>query len=226
MIGGLSVVIPCFNEEGSLERTVRDAARAAARGARRHEIVIVDDGSLDRSPEIAARLACEIPDVRIVRHETNRGFGSAFRTGVDHSRFEHLVLIPADGQFPADDLDRLLRHADADVVVGYRIDRGDPLRRRITTTVFFFVMFFVFRVGVRDVNWVKLYRRRVFDASRPSFSGIGIDAEILVRARRRGMRFAQQAIGYLPRTAGRSTGDDPRRVWQTLGELGRLWWTG
>jgi dolichol-phosphate mannosyltransferase len=220
--GGLSIVIPCFNEEGALERVVRDIARAAEERDGNFEILIVDDGSRDRSPAIADALEREVPRVRVLRHSKNRGFGAAFTTGVGAAHGDLITLIPADGQFPANDLGRLLARAEADVVVGYRIDRKDPVRRRITTTLFYFVMFFVFGIGLRDINWIKLYRRRVLETVRPSFSGIGIDAELMVGARRRGFRFAQTRVGYLARTTGRSTGDDPRRIAQTLLELLRL----
>ena len=220
----LSIVVPCYNEEGSLERVVRDAHRVAKDAVGRFEIIIVNDQSADRSPEIADRLARELSAVRVVHHPVNRGFGAAFSTGLEAAAYEFLILIPGDAQFPAEDIRRLLVHAEADIVVGYRLDRGDPVRRRITSTILFFVMFFVFRVPLRDINWVKLYRRKALLEIKPSFTGIGIDAQIVVGAARRGFRFAQTQVGYLPRTTGQSTGDDPKRVRQTLREIFRLWW--
>ncbi|MBV8880812.1 MAG: glycosyltransferase family 2 protein [Planctomycetaceae bacterium] len=224
MLEGLSVVIPCYNEEGALESVVREVVPAAAKCARNYELVIVDDGSRDRSAEIAGRLEREFPSVRLVRHEKNRGFGAAFRTGVSAVRYEHLTLVPADGQFPAEDLLRFLPQADADIVAGFRVNRPDPVRRRITTTIFYMVMFFAFGIVLRDINWVKLYRRRVFEIAKPGFAGIGIDAEIVVRAAKAGLKLSQVRVGYRERTTGRSTGDDPRRVKQTLLELMKLGW--
>lgn len=221
----LSIVVPCYNEEAALETTVLGVHEVARTLVPAFEIVIVDDGSRDRSGEIARSLAARLPGVTVVGHERNRGFGAAFSTGVASARGDLVTLIPADGQFPPEDLRRLHgRIGGVDLVVGFRVGRGDPLRRRITTTIFFFVMFFGLGVLLRDVNWVKLYRRRVLESVKPSFAGIGIDAQLMVGATRRGFRFAQTRVGYLPRTSGRSTGDDPRRIWTTLRELLRLGW--
>src|SRR5438552_3211160 len=126
MLDGLSIIVPCYNEEGSLESVVRDVVENAARCARTWEVIIVNDGSKDRSGGIADRLVGERPELRVIHHSRNAGFGAAFQTGIAQARYGHLMLIPADGQFPAEDMARFLPRADADIVVGYRVDRPDP----------------------------------------------------------------------------------------------------
>jgi dolichol-phosphate mannosyltransferase len=216
---GLSIVIPAYNEEASLEAVARDCRRVLPNVADRGEIIVIDDGSTDRTATIAAAL----PDVRLVRHPVNRGFGAAFRSGIEASRMEYVTLVPADGQFRADDLRRLAEIAPAcDVAVGYRTRRPDPPLRKLNTLVLRLAMNLVFGVRLRDVNWVKIYRRAVLASVRPAFDGIGIDAEILTRARAQGFRFRQTRVGYYPRTAGIATGGQWKNVLRTLRELRRL----
>lgn len=224
-LSGLSVIVPAFNEEGSLDRVVRDVQRVAAQMAKQHEVIIIDDGSRDDTPRIAARLAAEIESVRLIRHARNQGFGGSQVSGFDSARHEFVTLVPADGQFDPDDLHRFAPLlADADVVVGYRVQRADPWRRRVNTRVFAWVMRLLFGVRLRDINWVKLFRRSVIEGLHFESRGIGVDAEVVVKAMRRGCRFAELQVSYLPRKTGVSTGDKPVNVAITVWELLVLFW--
>jgi len=223
-LSSLSVIIPAFNEEESLEEVVRASLKVAAAISKRSEIVIVNDGSLDRTGEIATRLAEEHANVRAIHHPRNRGFGSTQKTGFANARYEYLTLVPADKQFDV----RCLRKftyliPECDVVAGYRVKRKDKAHRRLNTKVFRMVMRLMFGVNLKDINWVKLFRRKVFDHMQITFDGIGVDAEIMVKAQHHGCRFREVWVSYLPRTTGESTGDKPTRVVMTLMELLILW---
>jgi glycosyltransferase involved in cell wall biosynthesis len=219
-LSGLSVVVPAFNEEGSLERVVRAVDAVAADIADEHEIVIIDDGSRDATPAIADRLADEIPNVRVIRHPLNLGFGAAQKSGFGHARHEFVTLVPSDGQFDVQDLRLYVPlMKDADIVVGCRVRRKDRWRRRLNTRIFRSVMRILFGVDIRDINWVKLFRRSVLEGIDIEFKGIGVDAEVVVKARQKGCRFAQVKVSYLPRTTGKSTGDKLLNVIITVLEL-------
>ena len=130
----LSYFFPAHNEEANLEGLVAEALEALPAIADQFEIIAVDDGSKDRTAEIADRLAAEHPDVvRVVHHPVNRGYGGALRSGFEASRYELLAFTDGDRQFRVADLGRLtarLAEADRpDVVVGYRIKRADPVIR-------------------------------------------------------------------------------------------------
>jgi len=219
-LAGLSVVVPAFNEEGSLERVVRAVKRVAADIAAEHEVLIVDDGSRDATPRIAARLASELEGVRVIRHPFNLGFGAGQKSGFGHARHEYVTLVPADGQFDVEELRRYLGPmAEADVVVGFRGRRKDPLRRRVNTRIFRLIMRLLFGVRLHDINWVKLFRKSILDGIEIEFKGIGVDAEVIVKAKQKGCRFAEVEVSYLPRTTGRSTGDRLLNVIITVLEL-------
>lgn len=223
MLASLSIVVPVYNEETTLAEVVAGCVAVAPRVAARHEIWIVDDGSQDASPRVAEECAARWPEVRVLAHDRNRGFGASQQTGIAASTGEFLVVVPSDGQFDPADLVPLAAAApQADIVVGYRQERDDSLYRRTKTWVFGQVMQRYFGVGLRDVNWVKLYRRSVFEKLPLRAEGIGVEAEVIVKARALGLRLVEVPVGYHPRRAGVAKGDQPLRVLGTLAELWKL----
>ncbi len=222
---GLTVVVPAYNEEGALATVVRNVLRVGAGIADRLEVLVINDGSRDRTREIAESLVAEDLRVRLINHPFNLGFGASQKSGFGHATQEFITLVPADNQFDVECLGRYVPLiADADVVVGYRVNRGDRFIRRVNTKVFRWVMRALFGVRLRDINWVKLFRKRILDGIDIEFKGIGVDAEVIVKAARRGGRFAELPVSYLPRTTGRSTGDKPLNVIITVLELIILWY--
>jgi len=226
-LSGLSVIVTAYNEEGALEEVVEALRRVAPQIAEKHEILIINDGSRDRTPEIANRLSEKYPaEVRAIHHPFNLGFGGAQKSGFLHARHEWISLVPGDHQFFPEDLARFLPFTkDADIVVGYRVGRKDSRIRRLNTRVFRSVMRLLFGVTLRDINWVKLFRKKIIEGLDLEFRGIGVDAEIVVKAARRGCRFAETQVGYHPRTTGVSTGDKFLNVVVTVLELFYLGWT-
>src|SRR5450759_3910656 len=133
-VAALSYFFPAHNEEANLEGLVQEALAALPALADRFEIIAVDDGSRDRTPQIADRLAADNPDlVRVVHHPINLGYGAALRSGFRAARYELVAFTDGDRQFRVADLGRLtarLASADApDAVVGFRIRRADPVLR-------------------------------------------------------------------------------------------------
>ncbi|NOZ22556.1 MAG: glycosyltransferase family 2 protein [Planctomycetes bacterium] len=224
VLDGLSIIIPAFNEEESLQAVVKASQDVASEISRQFEIIIVNDGSRDRTGEIADRLASQSKNVRAIHHPRNRGFGAAQKTGFDSARQEFVTLVPADQQFDVRCLKKFTTLIpECDVVVGYRINRKDKAHRKLNTKIFRMVMRLMFGINLRDINWVKLFRTKILDRMEITFDGIGVDAEIIVKAKRMGCRFREVHVSYLPRTTGQSTGDRPLRVLMTLMELFILW---
>ncbi|MBI3267834.1 MAG: glycosyltransferase family 2 protein [Planctomycetes bacterium] len=222
---GLTIIVTAYNEEGALERVVRECRDVARSIALDYEILIINDGSKDGTRRIADRLAAELTCVRTIHHPFNIGFGGAQKSGFLHARHEFVTLVPGDGQFDPRDLVRyvpLLEGADA--VIGVRVRRQDRSLRRVNTQLLRWVMRLLFGVTLRDVNWVKLFRRRILDGIDITMRGIGVDAEVIVKASRQGCVFRELEVSYLPRRTGISTGDRPLNVLITGLELLRLWW--
>jgi glycosyltransferase involved in cell wall biosynthesis len=219
-------VLPALNEEGNIERAVRHVAAAVAPLVPDFEIVVVDDGSRDRTPERLAGLAAELPGrLRVVRHDQNRGYGAALRSGFAASRGELVFYTDSDNQFDVGELAQFLPMMDGhDAVLGYRLDRKDPWLRRATSAVFNGLSSAVFGLRLRDVNCsFKLFRGEALRALPIQSDDFFVDTELVARFRKAGWRLAQRGVRHYPRAAGRST-VRPSDVPRTLLDIGRMWW--
>src|SRR5438270_402928 len=157
----VSAVMPAYNEQANLEQSVDRTAGALAVHARSFEIIVVDDGSRDGTASVLERLKTLHPNLRVVRHPVNRGYGAAVRSGFDAARLPWVFLMDADNQFDPAEIGLLLaRAAEADIVAGYRRHRRDPLPRRLNAWAFFTLVRLLFGRLARDVNCAfKLIRR-------------------------------------------------------------------
>jgi glycosyltransferase involved in cell wall biosynthesis len=223
---GISAVLPAYNEEAALAATVAELRAVLASLGRPYEIIIVNDGSTDRTGALADGLADADPAVRVVHHPRNRGYGEALKSGFNAARLPWVFLMDADGQFDPRDLARFVAAAErADFVVGYRAARADPVHRACFARIWAGMMSLLLGVGVRDVDCAfKLMRRSVLDRLALEAGGAFLSAEMLAKARRLHARFAELPVRHLPRRAGASTGGSARVLLRAFAELARLWW--
>jgi glycosyltransferase involved in cell wall biosynthesis len=159
----LSIIVLAYNEEQSLELTVRRCVEVADELGIDYEVVIVEDGSTDRTKQIARELSKQFKRVRGVFHPKNQGSGMAIRSGVAASEGERMIYVPADGQFDVSELGRFLKAAElADIVIGARLSRSDyTWFRMLSSRTFLQLIRILFGTTFRDVNWVHLWHRRV-----------------------------------------------------------------
>lgn len=228
----LTFFFPAYNEEENLEAVVAEALETLPRFADRFEVVIVDDGSRDRTPDLADALAARDDRVRVVHHRPNRGYGGAVRSGLDAARMPYVFFTDGDRQFRIADLHLLISQLDqADAVVGYRIRRSDPPQRLVIAWVYRQVLRVVFGAPFRDVDCAyKLFRTELFEhvpLSRVRSDGAFFSAELLLVLRAAGVRIVQVGVPHHPRVAGVAAGAAPRVVARTLRDLVllrlRLW---
>ena len=221
----LSLFYPMHNEEENIEEAVQRARSALPRFADQFEIIVVDDGSRDRTGEIADRLAAAHPEVRVVHHPKNRGYGGALRSGIAASRFPWIFYTDGDNQFDLSEIALLLpmRH-EHEIVTGYRMERRDPLYRKVNAWLFNCLVHALFRVHLRDVDCAfKLYRASIFEGMELRSTGAPIDLEILARARRRGARIGEVGVHHYPRQFGEQSGANLAVIVRAFRELFRLW---
>jgi glycosyltransferase involved in cell wall biosynthesis len=216
--------MPAFDEEASLERVIRDLVRALDGSGLRYEVLVVDDGSRDRTAAVCERLAREIGSLRLERHDRHRGLGAAWRTCIGASRGEWVFVQPADGQVPP----TTARHhfetkGDADVVIGVRQPWQRPLARTVLTRVFHLVTRLALGLDLPDFGACFLFRGALV-RSLPTVSGdagVAIVCEWLFLARRAGAVFAERPVDLLPRVSGRSKSGHVRDSVGTLLDLAR-----
>jgi len=210
----LSLFFPCHNEADNLEGLVADALAALPALATTYEVILVDDGSRDDSATVAERLVRQHGGVvRLVRHDVNRGYGGALRSGFAAARYSSLAYTDGDRQFRVADLARLVACAEetrAPVVIGYRLQRADPPLRRIYATLYRIANRIWFGLRVRDVDCAaKLFRRDALRGINVHSDGAFFSAELLIRLRVAGVQIAEVGVPHYPRTAGSPTGARP-----------------
>jgi glycosyltransferase involved in cell wall biosynthesis len=225
----LTFFFPAFNEEENLAETVRraiDEIGPLVDGS--IEVLIVDDGSTDRTPEMADALAAADPRVR-VHHQENRGYGGALRAGFANASGELICFSDGDLQFDLREMSRLLSRLDdparrsVSAVIGYRIKRRDPAHRIFIAKSYNAIVSALFGLRVRDIDCaMKLFRREVFDGLPLDTNSPFLSAELLIKLRARGERLAQVGVNHFPRTAGINTGASFGKILRTFRDIGKL----
>ena len=163
-VTSLSVFFPCYNEQDNIERVVKSALDVLTALKIDFEIIIVDDGSKDKTGEIADPLAAEDKHIKVVHHSINRGYGAALQSGFKAASKEYVFYTDGDGQFDIKELPLLFKYmADYDIVTGYRIKRQDNLIRKINAFCWTTLVNLLFGMKIKDMDCAfKLYKRRIF----------------------------------------------------------------
>jgi glycosyltransferase involved in cell wall biosynthesis len=222
----ISAILPAYNEEENIENATRRMADVLrALGLRDWEVIIVDDGSVDQTGQLADGLAAQDPGhIRVLHHKPNRGYASALGTGFTNAKHQLIFFTDSDLQFDVGELKNLLPLIEnADIVCGFRIYRFDHLTRLVLSWGFNLLVRIIFRIGVRDIDCAfKLFKREVFDKVTIESKKFFVNAEVLAKAKYYGFTLAEIGVRHYPRAAGHST-VRPSHILSTLGELAHMW---
>jgi len=217
----LSIIVPCFNEEENVGLLIEAVFKTMSADPRFIELILINDGSLDRTAEIVQGMAAYEPRLRLIAHARNRGLGAAIRTGLETATGDYVLYTDADLPFDFGQISRLLMQASADrIVIGYRANRGEGMRRWILSKGYNLLCRAVFGLRVRDVNFAcKLIPRRAVEALHLGSEGSFIDAEMLIECRRLGLKITEFPLIYHPRMRGLSTLSRPSVIARILSEM-------
>lgn len=221
----ISVFFPCYNEEANVRTTVTKAIAVLAKLVDTFEVIIVNDGSTDKTGEVASALAREDQRVRVVTHESNKGYGAALRSGFVAARYGVICFTDADGQFDLKEIERLLPLIGTyDAVLGYRLERQDKFYRKINTFIYKTAVNLLFGLGVRDIDCAfKMFHKEVISNITITSAGAVASAEILIKAKRQGYRFVEVGVHHYPRQLGQPTGARLSVIFKAFIELFKLW---
>jgi glycosyltransferase involved in cell wall biosynthesis len=229
MFKTFSLVLPCYNEEENIERTIQDVYAWFRAESIEGEIIVVNDGSTDDTAKKLDLLCAKYSNVRTVEHETNRGYGSALQSGFDNAKNEYMGFMDSDGQFHAEDFSKLLPHLkDYDFVTGRRLKRADPFVRKLNAKLFGGLSFIVLGIWVRDINCaMKVFRSSLWPEIRPKYStGALFNAEMFFRLRRKRINWKVVPVSHYPRMYGQQTGANILVILRMFRDLFALRWRG
>ncbi|HEY7036742.1 MAG TPA: glycosyltransferase family 2 protein [Thermomicrobiales bacterium] len=224
--GSLSLVLPVHNEEENIGIVIERALEVLPVYAPDFEIVPVNDGSRDNSPAILAEFAAVHPQVKPVTHRVNRGYGAALTSGFHAASGDFVMFMDADRQFDIGDLALLAPFVGRfDVVAGFRMERNDPLHRRVFAEIFNVTVRVLFGVHLRDIDCAfKVFRGELLRSIELTAPGALINTEIQAKLRRQGATVEQVGVHHYPRVAGTATGGNPRVIARAMKETLLLWW--
>jgi glycosyltransferase involved in cell wall biosynthesis len=221
----ISAFFPAYNEEANVGAMVERLRAVLPTVSDDYEIIIVNDGSQDRTAEVADGLAAADPHVRVVHHAQNRGYGGALKSGFTASTKAYVFFTDGDGQFDVNEITTLIPQVPQyDVVIGYRIDRAEGGLRRVNAGAWNWLVRRLFGIPSRDVDCAfKLFDRRVFEVVKPEAEGAMISTEILARSVRSGFRVTEVGVHHFARRHGTPTGANPLVIARAFYELFRLY---
>ena len=227
----LSIVLPAYNEEANVAAAVEEVSQVARTLGTDYEIILVNDGSRDRTGEIARTdLAPHIPDFRLVEHFPNQGYGGALKAGFAAATKDLIAFTPADKQFKFREINTLLAKMTPDmtIVSGWRVNRQDSVVRKLNGLGWNLVVTLLFGRLIHDIDCgFKLFRRDVLNHIHVESNGAMIDTEMLAEAKARGYKITEVPVTHLPRTAGSPTGANLEVILRAFRDLlkfrVRLW---
>lgn len=224
----ISVTMPAYNEEANIGAMIEDVVRVMRQITDDFEIIVTNDGSKDRTGEVVRELAQKYPQVRLVEHPTNLGYGAAVYDGFASATKELIFFTDSDRQFVLDEIHKLLPHIqEADMVVGYRAPRRDPWHRVLYGWGWSALVTLLFGYTARDIDCAfKLFKREIITNIGPQITSRGatFSAEWLVRTKRAGYKIVEVPVTHLPRTAGSQTGARLHVIKRAFKELARFRW--
>ena len=225
-VSELSIFFPFWNEGKNLERVINKAIPVAQKVAKKWEIIMVDDGSSDNTAGVAKQLEAKNPNLRLISHQPNRGYGAALKEGFVGAKYNLVVFTDGDGQFDFSEVTKFINKIEnADIVIGHRKKRSDNPLRHILMNLLKIWDFVLFGFYFRDIDCgFKLFRKEALNKIMPLKSeGAMITTEILAKAKKKHLKILQVEVSHYPRIYGNQSGGNLRVILRAIRESLFLW---
>ncbi len=226
-LSSVSGFFPYLNDWGTIGSLVATLDIVLQEIARDYEIIIVDDGSDDRSKEVLKFLTKRFSKLKIVTYQKNRGYGGAIKSGILASKMDWIFYTDGDAQYDPRDLRTFLKNKkkNVDIINGYKIKRSDPWYRKLAGKTYHYIVKILFRIPIRDIDCdFRLMKRSIFDVVKlESDSGL-ICAEMIKKISDKGFIFQEVPVTHYWRTSGKSQFFNFKRVFKVASGLLTLWY--
>lgn len=226
-INSISAVFPAYNDAGTIPSMVLTSLIALRQVTDDYEVIVTNDGSKDATAEVLQELASRFPELKVITHETNKGYGCALRSGFAAASKEWVFYTDGDAQYNPLEMPKLVEALteDTDVVNGYKISRNDSWYRILIGRIYHHIVKIAFGFKLRDVDCdFRLIRRDLFDRI-PLESKTGtICLEMVKKFQDAGAKFTEVPVNHYHRSYGKSQFFKPKHLWTTFKHLSQLWW--
>lgn len=226
----ISFFCPAYFDEKNLPILIPKAYKVLKENTSRFEILIVEDGSPDKTSKVADDLAKKYsPYVKVIHHSKNLGYGAALKTGYTFAnKCEFVLYTDGDNQYNVEELVKFLPYlSNNDAVVGFRTKRALKLSRQIQTRVFNWLIRLFFTIKVKDINCaMKIIRREALDNIKLTSDSGFIDAELLIKLHKKKYAIKEVEVTHFPRKFGKASGGNPKVVFETIADMMRFYFSG
>lgn len=222
----LSIFFPFWNEEKNIEKVVSKAIVIASKIAEKWEIIMIDDGSSDKTAEVAQKMGKTNSGLRLVAHKPNRGYGAALKDGLANAKYKLVVFTDGDGQFDFSEVVKFIEKINkVDMAIGYRKKRRDQPLRHLLMILLKIWDFIFFGFYFRDIDCgFKMFKKESLRKIMPLKSeGAMITTEILARAKKAKLKIEEVPVTHYPRIFGDQSGGNFRVIFRAIKESFGLW---
>jgi glycosyltransferase involved in cell wall biosynthesis len=231
LISELSVFFPCYNEEKNIKNTVEKAVSILEKIANKWEILIINDGSKDKTGEVALSLQKKYPkNINIITHNPNRGYGAAFKSGFYNAKYKWIAFTDADGQFDFSEITNFIdkqKETKADIIIGYYLGRKVSPFAILTSKIWELIVFILFGLHVRDIDCgFKFFSKKIVDTipKLEAERGAFINSEFLIKVKKSGFKIVEIGVHHFPRLQGKATGRQLKVIIKSFSDLLNFWY--
>ena len=217
----ISFFCPAYNDEENLPDLIPAVHKFLVGIADKFEIIIVEDGSPDKTGEVADKLASSFSNIRVIHHPRNLGYGATLKDGFANARYDYIMYTDGDYQYDVNDFRPFLKLLpEADVLSGYAVKKAVNFKRKAQSAIFNFLVNILFLVNFKDVNCsMKIYKREVLSAIFMKSNSAFLDAEMLVKAKNKGFKIAQFPVIHYERRSGIASGSKFSLIASTIKDM-------
>lgn len=225
---GITIAIPAYNEEENIEWVVKDSLKSLPKYFKNYEVLVINDGSTDKTAVILDKLKKRNKKIRII-HQKNGGYSKAMAVGIQNAKKKFVAYVPADGQYTVDDMSKMYSLMESsDIVLGYRGTRKDyNSYRKIISYGYLIFLWLLFGISVKDLNGPTIWRTKEVKKLKRIYStkskGVFILAEIVARFKKKKLRIAEAKSVYRARRGGTVKNAKLKVVIDTFTDALKLW---